>query len=130
MKKTKKKIILILVIICVSSVISSLCGLVIRTTYRYPYVVADDFSTVTCCNKEYISVANIPDYIDQDTQGIVEKGKFKSQSVIEKTFFSKTLITVFRYDTDDASYLKISVSPNRLVTFGESEEQIYYFQKV
>lgn len=130
MKKIKKKIILILVIICFSSVISALCSCLIRTTYMYPYVVADDYSTVNYYNKKYISVINIPDYIDQDTQGIVENGKFESQSVIEKTFTSKTLITVFRYDTDDTVYLKVVVSPNRLITFGEPEEQIYYFQKV
>lgn len=128
-KDMKKRIIQIFLIIFLCGVISSLCGMIIRTTYMYPYIVADDFSTVTYFDKKNIYVADIPDYIDQDTEGIVENGKFESQSLIEKTFASKTLITVFRYDTDDTVYLKVAVSPNILVTIGEPEERIYYFEQ-
>lgn len=130
MKTIKKKVVLIIVLICCISVLSALVDILIRATYIYPYVVTDDCFIVNYYNEEYISVESIPDYINQDIDGILEKGKFESQSVIEKAFISKTLIDVFRYDTEDTVYLKVVVQPNHLISFGEVEQQVYYFQKV
>ncbi len=98
------------------------------------YTLADDKSTISRDwgkngTDIYTRIDNdISTVLTDNLQvGLCEKGRFESETDKDIMFNREYDITVFKYEYDEKSYLKVVIAPDKLI-IRESEEETYYYE--
>lgn len=123
MKKPIRKIIIVFIIAIMAIVISS----VFATLYYHDvvlvdYVISSDYSSAfDTYNKDitFETIDNFPKELESEENSFPCKGRIKNDK-------SKSA-TCYKYEYNGVNYLKVEITNNKLIEFGESDETVLYY---